>query len=158
MGVFFGFVSLSVVTLWIITSGVNPLLKDGFIYPWGIASPWKILANLGGLALLLGCLGMIIDRLAEGGHRGANTYYQWSLVVLLLAVLVTGFATELLHYLRLEPHRHVVYFVHLVLVFVLLATLPYSKFAHIIYRTTALLFAERTGRRRAPTNQGRGLA
>jgi hypothetical protein len=60
--------------------------------------------------------------------------------------VVSGFATELLHYLRMVPHRHVVYFIHLVLVFALLIYLPYSKFAHILYRTTAMIYAEYYGR------------
>jgi quinone-modifying oxidoreductase subunit QmoC len=60
--------------------------------------------------------------------------------------VVSGFATELLHYLRMVPHRHVVYFIHLVLVFALLVYLPYSKFAHVLYRTAAMIFAEYYGR------------
>ena len=61
-------------------------------------------------------------------------------------MVVSGFATELLHYLRMAPHRHVVYFSHLVFVFALLIYLPYSKFAHLLYRTTAMIFAEHYGR------------
>jgi hypothetical protein len=60
--------------------------------------------------------------------------------------VATGFATEALHYLRMAPHRHVAYFIHLVFVFALLVYLPYSKFAHLLYRTTAMVFAERYGR------------
>jgi quinone-modifying oxidoreductase subunit QmoC len=67
---------------------------------------------------------------------------------------VTGFATEALHYLRMEPHRHVVYFVHLVLVFALLIYLPWSKLAHVLYRTAALVFVERSGRNQARPGSG----
>jgi quinone-modifying oxidoreductase subunit QmoC len=61
-------------------------------------------------------------------------------------VVFTGFVTEAMHYLRMVPHRHVAYFIHLVFVFSLLIYLPYSKFAHVFYRFTAMVFAERIGR------------
>jgi len=109
-------------------------------------NPWKMLANIGGLALLVGCFLMIRDRLQDLDHPSANTYFDWSFILLLFLVVVTGFVTELFHYLRLVPHRHAVYFVHLVFVFTLLVYLPYSKFAHVIYRTTAMVFAEYSGR------------
>jgi quinone-modifying oxidoreductase subunit QmoC len=150
LGVFFGFLGLSLVTFWIITHGINPLLNEQFVYPFGFLNPWKILANVGGLALLFGAVLMIRDRVRESLHRGAYTYFHWSLNVLLLAVILTGFAAEAAHYMRFEPHRHVIYGLHLVLVFTLLAYMPYSKLAHIIYRTTALIHAEYVGREPAP--------
>jgi quinone-modifying oxidoreductase subunit QmoC len=61
---------------------------------------------------------------------------------------LTGFATELLHFLRMEPLRYVAYSVHLVAVFVLSWMLPYSKLAHVVYRTLALVYSESTGRGR----------
>ena len=71
---------------------------------------------------------------------------SWVLVWSIFLVVVSGFATEALHYLRMAPHRHVAYFIHLVFVFALLVYLPYSKFAHLLYRMTAMVFAERFGR------------
>jgi len=111
-------------------------------------SPWKVLANLGGASVLLGCILMILDRLEEDTPTGGSTYFDWAFILILMLVVMTGFASELLHYLRLEPHRHIIYFAHLALVFVLLMNLPFSKFAHVIYRTTAMVFAEYTGRTR----------
>lgn len=143
--VFFGFLALSVVTLWVITGRYNPLLHD-FIYPFGFWSPWKILANLGGIAVLVGCLSMIWDRLSNRENAGNSSYFDWSFLGALSIVVLTGFFTEVLHYLRMVPHRHVIYFVHLVFVFALLMYLPYSKFAHLIYRTVALVYAASTGR------------
>ena len=87
----------------------------------------------------------------------ASTAFDWIFVGLLLSVTVTGLATEILRFAA-EPAAHgaggaglaktalAVYFVHLVLVFQLLVYLPYSKFAHIVYRTVAMVYAEYSGR------------
>jgi quinone-modifying oxidoreductase subunit QmoC len=145
--VFFGFIALSAVTLWVITSSFNPLIGSKFVYPFSFWNPWKVLANLGGASLFVGCALFVWDRVKEGKPMGGGTYFDWMFIWALFFVVISGFATELLHYLRLEPHRHVVYFMHLVLVFVFLINLPFTKFAHVFYRTAALVFAEHTGRR-----------
>jgi quinone-modifying oxidoreductase subunit QmoC len=144
--VFFGFIALTVVTLMIITGPFNPLIRGDFVYPFSFGSPWKILANVGGLAVLFGVLLMIWERLYFGHLAGTSSYFDWLLVWSIFLVVATGFVTELLHYLRMSPHRHVAYFIHLVFVFSLLIYLPYSKFAHMLYRTTAMVMAERYGR------------
>jgi len=144
--VFFGFIALSVVTFMVITGPYNPLIHGDFVYPFSFWSPWKLLANVGGLAVLAGVLLMIWERLYFGHLAGTSSYFDWLLVWSIFLVVASGFATELLHYLRMSPHRHVAYFIHLVFVFSLLVYLPYSKFAHLLYRTTAMVFAERYGR------------
>ncbi|MFC2172221.1 quinone-interacting membrane-bound oxidoreductase complex subunit QmoC [Acidobacteriota bacterium] len=144
--VLFGFMALSAVTIWVITAKYNPLIRDDFIYPFNFFSPWKMLANVGGAALVAGCLLMSWDRLSSSEDFGAGTYFDWALISKLLLVAFSGFATEALHFVRLEPHRHIAYFVHLVFVFALLIYLPYSKLAHMVYRGVAMVFAERTGR------------
>ena len=144
--VVFGFLALSMVTLWIITGPINPLIGTEFVYPFSFFSPWKLLANVGGLAVLTGCLLMIWERLYFGHLAGTSSYFDWFLVWAVFLVVASGFATEALHYLRMAPHRHVVYFIHLVFVFALLIYLPYSKLSHLLYRTTAMVLAERYGR------------
>ncbi|MEE9443194.1 MAG: quinone-interacting membrane-bound oxidoreductase complex subunit QmoC [candidate division Zixibacteria bacterium] len=150
--IFFGFIALCAVTFWIITSGINPLIHGEFVYPFNFWSPWKILANLGGLALIAGCLLMIQQRAKNNGKAGAGSYFDWALITTLLIVVLTGFMTEVLHYVRLEPHRHLAYFIHLMFVFALLIYLPYSKLAHIFYRTTAMIYSEYSGRNAAASS------
>jgi len=145
-GVFYGFIALFVVAIWVVTLRYNPLIQGDFIYPLSFWSPWKILANVGGVALVGGCLLMIQDRLKDGEDGGHSTFFDWTFIGTLLAVTVTGLATEMLHYARVEPLRYIVYYVHLVFVFMLLIYLPYSKFAHMFYRATAMVYAEYSGR------------
>jgi quinone-modifying oxidoreductase subunit QmoC len=144
--VFFGFIALTVVTVMIITGPINPLIQGDFVYPFSLWSPWKLLANIGGLAVLAGVLLMIWERLYFGHLAGTSSYFDWLLVCSIFLVVASGFATEILHLLRMAPHRHVAYFIHLLFVFCLLIYLPYSKFAHMLYRTTAMVLAERYGR------------
>ena len=149
--VLYGFVGLLVVDLWVLTLRFNPLLKDAFVYPFNFWSPWKILANLAGGAMLIGCALMIRDRkvrITGVGTRYDGTWFDWMFLGLALGALLTGFACEVLHYARVDPLRYAAYVIHLATVFALLALLPYSKFAHLIYRATALVYAAHTGRQR----------
>jgi len=143
---FFGFLALSVVSLWVITVQYNPLVQGDFLYPFSFWSPWKMLANVGGAALLAGCFLMIRDRLRETRSVSVSAYFDWALISTLLLVTITGFFTEILHFLRLEPHRHLAYFVHLVFVFTALMYLPHTKLAHLVYRGAAMVFSEHVGR------------
>jgi quinone-modifying oxidoreductase subunit QmoC len=147
--VLFGFLGLLVVDLWVLTARFNPLLGDGFAYPFNFWSPWKILANLAGGALLIGCARMVRDRMPGTGRTGtgfAGTWFDWTFLGLAVAAVLTGFGCEVLHYARVDPLRYAMYVIHLATVFALLVLLPYSKFAHMIYRATAMVYAEHTGR------------
>jgi len=150
LAVFYGFLAMSVVALWVMTAKFNPLIKDDFVYPFNFWNPWRMLANLGGVVLVAGCLWMIRERIKEGKRAGVGSFFDWAFISTLLAVALTGLLTEALHYVRLEPHRYIAYFVHLVLVFALLVYLPYSKFAHMFYRATAMVYAEYSGRTGEP--------
>jgi quinone-modifying oxidoreductase subunit QmoC len=144
LAVVFGFLALSLVAVWVVTAKINPLIPNGMVYPFSLLDPWKIMANAAGAAVLGGCLLMAWERIKDPDHSGA--YADWALIGTILIVVLTGFAAEAFHIIRLEPHRHAVYFVHLVFVFTLLIYLPYSKFAHVVYRTVAMVYAEHTGR------------
>jgi len=146
MMVFFGFLSLTAVTIWVITLSINPIAGTYLIYPFGFWHPWKLLANVGGLALFLGTGLMIKDRLIGDDKAESHSYTDWFLLVTLFFVIASGFATEALHFVRLEPHRHIVYFFHLVFVMVLFVGLPFTKLSHVVYRTVALIYAEYNGR------------
>jgi quinone-modifying oxidoreductase subunit QmoC len=155
LGAFYGFMALFVVTVWaVIDIYVMPFFGVRTFYPFDLAHPMKILANVGFVLLLVGCLKAIVDRRkALAGDGPTSTSYDVIFIWLLLLVTVTGFVTQVFRFAignndqsGLISTAYVLYFIHLVLVFQLLVYLPYSKFAHIVYRTVAMVYAERTGR------------
>jgi quinone-modifying oxidoreductase, subunit QmoC len=152
--VVYGFAALTIVTVWIITLRLNPLITETFVYPYGFLHPFKLLANLGAAAILAGCAMMSWDRLKDPENARHSTYFDWSLIATIVLVVVTGLITEALHFTRLEPHRHIAYFVHLVFVLGLILYLPYSKLAHLAYRVTAQVFAAHIGRDRKAEADG----
>jgi quinone-modifying oxidoreductase subunit QmoC len=162
---FYGFLALFIVTCWAVADlYVMPrLMPDTFPqYPFNLIHPMKILANVGGILLIIGAGKAILARRnapADGKHQ--TTSFDWVFLWLLLGVGLTGFLVEvfrflaegmaqgqgvLAHTVGLATPAYGVYFAHLVLVFGLLVYLPYSKFAHIWYRTVAMIYAEHTGR------------
>jgi quinone-modifying oxidoreductase subunit QmoC len=166
---FYGFLALFVVTCWAVADlYLMPyILPEVFPqYPFGLAHPMKILANVGGIFLIAGTMRAILIRVnapRDGKHQ--STSFDWVFVWLLLAVGLTGFVVEVFRFVAegafgeeayassLATPAYGFYFVHLVAVFGLLVYLPYSKFAHIWYRTAAMIYAQQTGR----TNGGRQL-
>jgi quinone-modifying oxidoreductase subunit QmoC len=153
---FYGFLALFVVTLWaVVDIYVNPLVGSASLYPFGLGHPMKILANVGGALLIFGSVRAILSRRDTGAGASASTSFDLIFLWVMLGVGVTGYVVEAFRFA--EPAAgsatasaaYAVYFLHLVLVFQLLMYLPYTKFAHVLYRGVAMIYAEHTGRRRA---------
>jgi quinone-modifying oxidoreductase subunit QmoC len=158
LGAFYGFLALFLVSVWAVVAlyVINPLIPGhsrDLVYPFAIWNPWKILANLGGVALVVGTVLAIRERRSEEKDAPISSSFDWLFLGLLLIVGATGLLTEILRFVA-EPSgaeglrfaAYSIYFVHLVAVFDLLVYLPYSKLAHIVYRTVALVYAEHSGR------------
>jgi quinone-modifying oxidoreductase subunit QmoC len=161
LGAFYGFLVLFIVSVWAVVAlyMINPMIPghdQDLAYPFSIWNPWKILANLGGLALVVGSLLAIFQRRSEKEDKPASSSFDWLFLGLLLIVGVTGLLTEIFRFAAdpggapaLVNIAYAVYFIHLVAVFDLLIYLPYSKLAHLLYRTVALVYAEHSGRNQA---------
>lgn len=111
-----------------------------------LSDPIKIVGNAGGLAMALGLIGVTGGRLARRAGVSTSSYSDWSLIGALALAVFTGFAAQGARLGHGGALAYYAYLVHLVFVFALLVYLPYSKFAHLLYRFTALLHARRTGR------------
>lgn len=149
LGVFYGFVGLIIVTLW----AILVLYVFQGPYPFAMAHPMKIFGNVSGLAIIIGIIAMISTRLTNKDESGKSTNFDWSFVWIILIVSITGFLTQFLRFAEMQTLGYVIYYIHLVFVFFLLVYFPYSKFAHILYRTTAMVYAEHTGRNNAQIEQ-----
>jgi len=130
---FWGFLGLAIVGTLTGIGTMAGVLRT----PLALASPLKIFANGSAALALAGVVLLLVRRLGDRARRAGSTYFDWCFVGMLAAVIVTGIAAELLR-LAHTGAMYAVYFVHLVVVFSLLLYAPYSKFAHLAYRTVAL--------------------
>ncbi|MBU0763486.1 MAG: quinone-interacting membrane-bound oxidoreductase complex subunit QmoC [Bacteroidetes bacterium] len=137
--VFWGFVLLLTVTLVAI---VNVLTGH---YPMEVLHPAKIVGNIAALMLTTGCSIMIIRRILKKDDVGNTGYFDWFLLVGLLLLTLTGILTELARLGNWEA-AYYIYFIHLVMVWLIIVYLPYSKFGHFIFRILALTYTRMIGR------------
>ncbi|MFN3383829.1 MAG: quinone-interacting membrane-bound oxidoreductase complex subunit QmoC [Archaeoglobaceae archaeon] len=139
--IFWGFIVLGVATLgdivYLYVLGYHELALP-------ITDPVKILGNLGALLLLVGSVWAIVARFSDQ-RIGYGTYFDWLFLATIFAVGVSGVIIEVLRYSG-SVLAYYAYLAHLVIVFTLLAYAPYTKFAHLIYRTLAYVWAKSVGR------------
>ena len=140
LAVFYGFLGLVVTT----TSVGIGIYAFGYLTPWPLWHPVKILGNVSGLAVVAALLVFGYRRIADREKAGKSTYSDWLLLVVLLLTTLTGFLCQLLRLADLPGLAYPMYVVHLVFIFFLLVYVPYSKFAHLVYRTVAMLYAAGT--------------
>jgi quinone-modifying oxidoreductase subunit QmoC len=125
--------------------------------PLSLASPFKILANLGALVIFAGTGLLLLERLVSPAKRTASTWFDWFFLTTLFGVALTGILSEVLRLAHAATIMYPVYFVHLVLIFTLFLCAPYSKFAHLAYRTVAMASTWGRGSKQA-AKPGFGMA
>ncbi|HEX8947641.1 MAG TPA: quinone-interacting membrane-bound oxidoreductase complex subunit QmoC [Dissulfurispiraceae bacterium] len=140
--VFYAFAGLAVTTTWAI------VYLYGFHResPYPQYDPMKILGNVSALALLLGITLVTSNRLKNAEKAGKGSYFDWLFISIIYGIVLTGILSEVLRLANVAALAYPVYFVHLVFIFFLFAYAPFSKMAHMVYRTTAMVFARHTKR------------
>ena len=106
--------------------------------PYPVLSLPVILGTLGGVSLVIGCIGLLhIKRRSDAALSGdRQAGMDVGFVILLLMVSVSGLA---LLALRETATMGVLLALHLATVMALFLTLPYGKFVHGVYRFAALV-------------------
>jgi quinone-modifying oxidoreductase subunit QmoC len=140
--VLFGFIFLGIVTSW-------GFLNEWVLHhesPYFLLSPIKLLAMVGTAALLYGIFNIIKERQANAEKAGYGSYYDWFLVYVIFVVGATGLLSWLFRLVSIKILAYPTYFLHLTAVFCLFFYAPYTKLAHIVYRTVAMLWARMSGR------------
>ncbi|MGW8301305.1 MAG: quinone-interacting membrane-bound oxidoreductase complex subunit QmoC [Desulfobacterales bacterium] len=142
----FAFIGLFIVTsvVFLLIYG-SYLLPSGPIHgPWSQLNPIKWLANISGVALIVGTVLLIKNRASKKDQK--SVYWDWYLIYLAFGLGVTGMGTELTRLAGWAFICYLLYYIHLILIFCMIAYLPFSKMAHIVYRTVAMAYNEYAGR------------
>jgi quinone-modifying oxidoreductase subunit QmoC len=137
-----GFIGLAIVTGW-------GFLNEWVLHydsPYPIYDPIKLLAIVGTAALLYGIFQILKERQANAAKAGYGSYFDWLLIYVIVAVGVTGLLSWVFRLLGIPLLAYPTYFLHLTSVFFLFFYAPYTKLAHLVYRTVAMLYARMANR------------
>jgi len=113
--------------------------------PLALAHPYKILGNLSMVLLLMGIALLVGNRLGDAKVAGASNAFDTYFLTLVVLVVLTGTAVEMVRLAGDAGLGLTLYVLHLGVAMSLFLTFPYSKFAHMLYRTLALTHARMTG-------------
>ncbi|MCK9174230.1 MAG: quinone-interacting membrane-bound oxidoreductase complex subunit QmoC [Desulforhopalus sp.] len=136
------FIGLLIVTLWsLFRQDVLGLIYPSLHGPLPLTDPFKVFANVCAIALIFGIAVLWSNRIRlEKDQKTQPTFYDWFLIWEIAAVGITGICAELFRWMGMPVVGYVVYFLHLVSIMMLFLYLPYTKLAHILFRTTAYAF------------------
>jgi quinone-modifying oxidoreductase subunit QmoC len=140
---------LSFIALFVVTNYgflrkdiIAAILNDPALHgPIPLSDPFKLLANIGAIALIIGIGILWANRSQAEDEQGTTpTFYDWFLIGEIMIVGITGLGAELIRLLGIPSFAYFLYFLHLVSIFMLFLYMPYTKFAHMVYRTVAMAF------------------
>jgi quinone-modifying oxidoreductase subunit QmoC len=140
--VFYSFIGLAITT----SLGVFYVYGLKWEMPYPQTNILKIIGNSSAIGLLVGITYMITNRMKNQAKSGIGSYFDWFLIAVIFGVCVTGILAEVVRLANASVFAYIMYFAHLVFIFVLFAYAPFSKMAHMVYRTMAMVFARHAGR------------
>lgn len=115
-------------------------------YGWMNPVPVKWVGSISAAAGLIGIGWIIVNRIKHAAKISIGAYFDWLLISVVAIVIVTGAGSWGLRVANIGALAYPIYFVHLSSVLFLFIYAPFSKMAHMVYRTTAMVFAKAAGR------------
>lgn len=144
--VMYGFIGLVITTTAVgILYYMNQFGMDAQVSPYDFFHPVKVLGNVSGTLAFLGCSAMLARRMYSS-ESGRATAFDWTFLWVLFTIVATGFGSQVFRIFDLAIPAYGIYYVHLVLVFFLLAYMPYTKMGHMLFRAVAMIYARWSGR------------
>lgn len=120
--------------------------------PLALDHPYKILGNISGAVLVVAAALLVGMRLGDSSVSGKTSAFDSFFLGIVVTVIATGMAVELARLADAAAFALAVYIVHLGVVLTLFVTFPYSKFAHMLYRTLAMAHERLSRPREAATS------
>ncbi|MDP1620736.1 MAG: 4Fe-4S dicluster domain-containing protein [Bacteroidales bacterium] len=133
LGLMWGYVTMLVLVMVFL-----PYLQKGPEIFW----PAHIFGYLASIGLLTGVFYFIRSRLIRKYaqyHKSHST--DWVFVILLALITITGILQHIFHRTGLPVAANITYLLHLMVVVPWLLRMPFSKWAHLVYRPLAMYFA-----------------
>ena len=133
-----GFLALAAATgidyLWMLVADKVPGQPDPLWYPG------RLIGTVGGLFLMYGVVTALITRAFKLNTYGSHSLSSdWLFLILLFLTGLTGFMIEIAVYRPVgSTWEYIVFLLHVVLGMEIVLVLPFTKFAHAVYRPIAL--------------------
>jgi quinone-modifying oxidoreductase subunit QmoC len=140
LALFWGFVGAAVTSALLIWA----IYIAGMEMPLPLGNPIKLLGNLSAVLLVVGGVLLFVSRFATHRSLIKTSAFDFFFLGVVALVIATGVIVEAARFVMPANAAAFIYTVHLGVVLTLFLTFPYSKFAHMLYRTLALVHQRMT--------------
>ncbi|HRY33690.1 MAG TPA: 4Fe-4S dicluster domain-containing protein [Bacteroidales bacterium] len=134
LGLMLGYVTMLVLVMVFIEE-----LQHGPEIIWQV----HLFAYAASLGLIIGTIYFIRSRLRKTAYVQFKKSHStdWVFVILLFLIVITGIGQHILHRTGYYEAANITYILHLMCVVPWLLRMPFSKWAHLLYRPLAMYFA-----------------
>jgi ferredoxin len=133
LGLMLGYVTMLVLVMVFIEK-----LQAGPEIQWSV----HVFGYLASIGLIAGTVYFIRNRLKKNYVQYKKSHSSdWVFVTLLFIIVVTGISQHIFHRTGLYEVANITYVIHLMAVVPWLLRMPFSKWAHLVYRPLAMYFA-----------------